>query len=172
MQVTSTQSLWLRYAPGVLATFSAVILIKLAPEKWRVHSVIFATGVGLCAMEAEYWIAHGFPWPDMPFFAVAITVTLGALASGERGGLVLGIAGLSFFTYVNNRYFAPYMLDYVLPALYVLLIAISRRKLKWFRPGFFAIGVPEAIWWAAENAVAIWKTTVWHKWGWLTGQPW
>jgi hypothetical protein len=170
--MTSSSPLWLRYSPGVLAACCALVLIRFTPEKWRVHSVILATAVGLCAMEAEYWVAHGFPSSDMPFFSVAITITLTALALGERGGLVLGVVGLTFFTYVNNRYSAPYLLDYVLPALYALLIATSRRKLNWFRPGFLSIGLPEAIWWAVENAGAIWKTTVWHKWGWLTGQPW
>jgi hypothetical protein len=50
-------------------------------------------------MEAEYWIAHGFPQSEVPFFAIAMAVTLLALLGGRIGGFVLGVIGLAFFSY-------------------------------------------------------------------------
>lgn len=110
-------------------------------------------------MEAEYWVAHGFPSSEVLFFLGAIAVTLATLPLGKLGGVVLGVAGFGFFAYVNLRYGAPYLLDYVMPALYTFLVFYSRRALHWFRPGVFRIGFLEAICFGLLQALVVWRTT-------------
>lgn len=161
-----------RYLPGLFAIAEAVMLFKSAPPKRKVQSLVLAAALGLCAMEAEYWIARGFPWSDMPFFVVALAITLVALSAGNVGGLVLGVIGMAFFTYVNDRFSAPYLLDYVLPSIYASLIVVSRRDLHWNGRGILALGVPEATWWSVETLIAVYRTSALHKWAWLAGKPW
>lgn len=161
-----------RYLPGLFAIAAAILLFRCAPTKRKVESLILATAIGLCAMEAEYWIAHGFPQSESLFFVIALALTLLALLGGDVGGFALGIVGLVFFTYVNDRFCAPYLLDYVLPATYACLIAVSRQNLNWTGRGILVTGLPEAMWWSIETLVAIYKTSMLQKWAWLTGKPW
>jgi hypothetical protein len=161
-----------RYLPGLFAITAAILLFTCAPKQWRVQSLILATAVALCAMEAEYWIAHGFPQSELPFFVIAQAVTLIALLGGSVGGFVLGVNGLAFFSYVNTRFYAPYLLDYVLPAIYTCLIIVARQNLNWRGKGVLAIGFPEVTWWCIETVVAIYKTSILHKWAWITGKSW
>jgi hypothetical protein len=99
-------------------------------------------------------------------------VTLAALALGKVGGFLLGAVGLGFFSYVNLRYGAPYLLDYLMPALYALLTFYSRRALNWSRPGIFRAGFLETVWFALLQVLVVWRTTSLNKWGWLTGGRW
>jgi hypothetical protein len=161
-----------RYFPGLLAIAAAILLYKCAPTKRKVETVILASAVALCAMEAEYWLAHGFPWSEIPFLVIALAVTLLGLIGGDLGGFALGVVGLVFFTYVNVRFCAPYLLDYVLPAIYTCLIIVARQNLNWHGKGILAIGLPEVAWWCVETVVAIYKTAILHKWAWLAGKPW
>jgi hypothetical protein len=170
--MSASDHLWLRYLPGLVAVLGGAALLWFAPERRKIPFAVLATLLGLTSMEAEYWVAHGFPESEVTFFAGAVVVTLLALALGKYGGLVLGIIGLAFFAYVNVRYGAPYLLDYVLPVFYGVLLAQARRELKWFRSGVWAVGCPEAIWLILVNAITLWRTSVLDKWGWLTGRPW
>jgi hypothetical protein len=170
--MSAPDHLWLRYLPGLVAATGGAALLWFAPERRKIPFAVLATLLGLTSMEAEYWVAHGFPESEVTFFAGTVVVTLLALALGKFGGLVLGIIGLAFFAYVNVRYGAPYLLDYVLPVFYGILLALATRELKWFRSGVLAVGCPEAIWLILVNGVTIWRTSVLDKWGWLTGRPW
>ena len=123
-------------------------------------------------MEAEYWVARGFPSDEVPFFVVAVAITLAGLAVGKHGRFTLGALGIAFFAYVNLRYGAPYLLDYVLPVLYGALLALSRRELNWWRPGLFAVGRLETLGLLLLNILVVWRTTRLDKWGWLAGQAW
>jgi hypothetical protein len=123
-------------------------------------------------MEAEYWVARGFPTSEIPFFAAAVAITVAALAIGPVGDLSLGLTGLAFFAYVNLRYGAPYILDYVMPVLYGLLIARSRRDLNWRRPGLFEVGWAESIIVLVLQVLAAWRTTELGTWGWIAGRHW
>jgi len=161
-----------RFLPGLVAALGGAALLWFAPERRKIPFTVLATLLGLMSMEAEYWVAHGFPESEVTFFAGAVVVTLLALAAGKYGGLLLGIIGLAFFAHVNVRYGAPYLLDYVLPVFYGILLALARRELKWFRSGVLAVGRPEAIWLILTSGVTIWRTSVLDKWGWLTGRPW
>jgi hypothetical protein len=161
-----------RALPGLVAALGGAALICFVPRRRRILTTTLATLLGLASMEAEYWVAHGFPESEVTFFAGAVVVTLLALALGKRGGLALGVIGLAFFAYVNVRYGAPYLLDYVLPVFYGILLALARRELKWFRSGVLAVGCPEAVWLILINGITIWRTSVLDKWGWLTGRPW
>jgi hypothetical protein len=131
-----------------------------------------ATLFGLLCMEAEYWFARGFPQDEVPFFLAAVAITLAGLALGKHGTFALGGLGLAFFAYVNLRYGAPYLLDYVMPVLYAVLLALSRRELHWWRPGLLAVGRLEALGLLFMNIVMVWRTTTLDKWGWLAGQAW
>jgi len=164
--------LWLRYLPGLVAAASGAALIGFAPRQRRIFATTLATLLGLTCMEAEYWVAHGFPESAVTFFAGAVAITLLALASGRCGGIALGLVGLAFLAYVNMRYGSPYLLDYVLPVEYGILLALARRELKWTRSGFLGAGWPEAIWLVLTYGITIWRTTALDKWGWLTGRPW
>lgn len=170
--MAGSEHLWLRYLPGLAAAGAGAALIGFASPKRRIPLAVLATLLGLVCMEAEYWVAHGFPKSEVPFFTAATAFTLTALALGKLGGVGLGVAGLAFFASVNIRYGAPYLLDYVLPVLYAILLALARRELNWFRPGIFGVGRAETLWLILVNALAVWRTTVLGKWGWLSGRPW
>ena len=112
------EHLWARYLPGMAALLIAIWLVYHARSNRKIPATIFSTLIGLASMEAEYWLAHGFPSSDVPFFLGATAITVAALVSGRLGGFWLGLIGSGFFSYVNLRYGAPYLLDYVMPALY------------------------------------------------------
>jgi len=123
-------------------------------------------------MEAEYWVAHGFPADEVSFFASSVLITLAAFWLGARGGMALGIAGLAFFAYVNIRFGAPYLLDYILPVFYAVLVVRCRREQRWFSPGLWAAGWLEVVWILLAHAITLWRTTALHKWDWVLGRPW
>jgi hypothetical protein len=168
----STQQLWARYLPGLVAAVGGTGMIVAAPRPRRITFTVLATLLGLVCMEAEYWVASGFPGSEALFFVGAIAVTLAALAVGSVGTMILGLVGLLFFAYVNLRYGAPYLLDYIMLVFYALLIAWSRRTLNWFRSGIFAVGRPEAIAVIAVEVLAAWRTSALDKWGWIAGGHW
>jgi len=164
--------LFLRYLPFLAAAAGGAALIALARPRAKIAFTILATVLGLTCMEAEYWIAHGFPADEITFFTVSLLVTLAAALFGARGGIALGAAGLGFFAYVNIRYGAPYLLDYLMPAFYALLVMFSRREQRWFGPGVWAPGRLELLWVLLVHAVTLWRTTVLDKWGWVLGGRW
>lgn len=164
--------IWVRYLPGLAAAAGGAALLYSSRRKRGVASAVLATLLGLVCMEAEYWVAHGFPRSDVSFFTAAVALTLTALALGAPGGITLGILGLGFFAYVNLRYGAPYLLDYVLPILYAFLLARSRRELDWQGTGTLLAGRTEALWIAATYLLMFWRTSSLGKWTWITGAPW
>lgn len=168
----AVEATWSRYLPGLVAAVSGGALIGFAAERRKIPFAVLATLLGLTCMEAEYWVASGFPESEVPFFVGAVAVTLLALGLRQLGGLALGVGGLLFFAYVNIRYGAPCLLDYVMPVLYGSLLALARRELDWFRPGLLGVGWPEATWLILVNGITVWRTTVLDKWGWLAGRPW
>lgn len=170
--MTGAEELWMRYLPGAVAALGSVGLIGIAPKHRKVLATGIATLLGLVCMEAEYWVAHGFPATEVSFFSVAVVVTLAGLFSGAWGGLLLGIAGFGFFTYVNLRYGAPYLLDYIMPILYALLVAYGRRALNWSGHGILAIGRLEGTLLVALLALMLLRTTMLGKWAWISGKPW
>jgi hypothetical protein len=91
---------------------------------------------------------------------------------GAWGGLGLGIVGLAFFAYVNIRYGAPYLLDYILPVNYALLVYFTRRAIHWQGRGLWAAGPLEVLWIGATHAITVWRTFQLDKWGWILGRPW
>ncbi len=163
---------WTRYVPGLAALAGGAALLAFSRRKRTVVIAGVATALGLVCMEAEYWVAHGFPWSEVSFILVALALTGASLACGAAGGAALGILGLGFFAYVNLRYGAPYLLDYVLPILYAFLLARSRRALGWQRGGVLRAGWTEGLWIAATYGLTFWRTTALAKWGWLAGAPW
>jgi hypothetical protein len=162
----------MRYLPGAGAALGSVALIGIAPKHRKVLATGIATLLGLVCMEAEYWVAHGFPATEVSFFSVSLVVTLACTLSGAWGGLLLGVVGFGFFTYVNLRYGAPYLLDYIMPMLYAVLTAYSRRALNWPGRGILAIGRLEAALLVALLALMLLRTTTLGRWGWLSGKPW
>jgi len=166
------EHLWMRYLPGAVAAGGSLALIGIAPKHRKVLITGIATLLGLVCMEAEYWVAHGFPASEVSFFAVAVLVTLAALFAGDRGCLLLSVAGFAFFTYVNLRYGAPYLLDYVMPALYVSLMGYSRRALNWSGGGLLLIGRLELAVLIPVLALMLLRTTTLAKWGWISGKSW
>jgi len=168
----SPDHLWARYLPGIVAAAVAGGIVYPARRSRKIRATMLATLVGLLCMEAEYWVAHGFPASDVPFFLAATGVTLAAFIVGTIGGLLLGVVGLGFFSYVNLRYGAPYLLDYVMPTLYAVLMFYSRRELGWLRPGILHAGFLEGIWFILLQVLAVWRTSHLLKWRWLTGGPW
>src|SRR5574337_945587 len=127
--MSATEHPWIRYLPGLVAAIGGVSLVGSASSQRRTMFAGVATLLGLVCMEAEDWVAHGFPESEISFFVVAIAMTLTALALGKQGCMILSIIGMVFFAYVNLRYGAPYLLDYVMPVLYATLMASSRREL-------------------------------------------
>ncbi len=166
------EHLWMRYLPGAVAALGSLALIRPAPEHRKMLLTGIATLLGLVCMEAEYWVAHGFPASEVSFFSGAVVVTLAALFAGARGCLWLSVVGFGFFTYVNLRYGAPYLLDYIMPVLYALLMARSRRALHWFGGGILAIGRLETALLIPVLALMLLRTTTLGKWGWISGKPW
>jgi hypothetical protein len=164
--------IWTRYVPGLAAATVGAALLYGSRRQRSVRVAILATLWGLVCMEAEYWVAHGFPWSEISFFTAAVVLTLTALVFGALGGAALGIMGLAFFGYVNLRYYAPYLLDYVQPVLYAVLLARSRHRLDWQGKGILRAGWMEGLWIAATCLLAVWRTSTFGKWGWLTGGPW
>jgi hypothetical protein len=165
-------SLWMRYMPGLVAAGGGATILLLWRRRHAIAAATLATLLGLTCMEAEYWVAHGFPSSEVSFFASAVVVTLIALALGRLGGAALGILGLGFFAYVNLRYGAPYLLDYVQPILYALLLARSRREWTWKGSSWLRAGWTEGLWIAVTYSATFWRTTSLDKWGWMTGRPW
>ena len=166
------EHLWIRYLPGFVAAVGSLALIGLAPRHRKVGLTAVATLLGLTCMEAEYWVAHGFPASEVSFFSLAVLLTLAALFTAPRGCFVLAIVGLAFFTYVNLRYGAPYLLDYIMPSLYALLMAYSRRALNWSPRGILAAGRLERPVLVVVLALSLLRTTMLDKWGWIFAQPW
>jgi hypothetical protein len=113
-----------------------------------------------------------FPEWKYRSFVIALAITLLALAAGGLGGFALGVVGLGYLTYVNDRFYAPYLLDYVLPTIYACLIVVARKDLNWSGKGILAAGFPEATWWSIETVIAVYKTSTSGKWAWLIGKPW
>ncbi len=166
------EHLWMRYLPGAVAAIGGMALIGIAPERRKIMAIGIATLLGLVCMEAEYWVAHGFPASEVPFFSGAVVITLATLFAGARGCLLLSVAGFGFFTYVNLRYGAPYLLDYIMPVLYASLMAHSRRALHWYGGGILAIGRLEAALLVPVLALMLLRTTMLSKWGWICGRSW
>jgi len=164
--------IWIRSLPGLVAAAGAAILLLSSRRKHEIRYAGLSTLLGLICMEAEYWIAHGFPWSEISFFTSAVLLTVVALALGEIGGAALGLLGLVFFAYVNLRYGAPYLLDYVQPVAYAFLLARSRERLQWQGSGVLRVGVTEGVWIIATYALTFWRTSELGKWGWMTGGPW
>jgi hypothetical protein len=164
--------IWLRYLPGLVAAAGGATLLYSSRRRRGVASACLATLLGLVCMEAEYWVAHGFPRSEASFFTAATAVTLTALALGALGGTALGILGLGFFAYVNLRYGAPYLLDYVLPILYSFLLARSRRELGWQSTGILRPGRVEVLWITVTYLLTFWRTSSLGKWTWITRAPW
>jgi len=168
----STEHVWLRYLPGMVAAVGGTAIITSAPPPRRIAFTVLATLLGLFCMEAEYWLAFGFPKSEVTFFVFVVVITLAALAVRNLGAMLLGLAGLLFFSYVNLRYGAPYLLDYVMPVLYALLLAWSRRALGWTGRGIWKASRPEVLAVTALQVLAAWRTTDLAKWGWLAGRHW
>jgi hypothetical protein len=164
--------LWIRWLPGLVAAAGGAAFLRCSRPKHTVSGAILATLLGLVCMEAEYWVAHGFPQSEISFFTGAVVLTLTAFTLRAVGGAALGILGLGFFAYVNLRYGAPYLLDYVLPVLYAVLLARSRHALGWQRSGVLRASTAETLWILVSNIAIIWRTTTIGKWGWITGGPW
>ena len=162
-------ALLLRYSPALVAAAGGATLIMLARSRDKIAFTILATAVGLTCMEAEYWLARGFPADEVPFFTVSLLITLAAALFGARGGVALGVVGLVFFAYVNIRYGAPYLLDYIMPAFYALLVMFSRRQQRWCGSGLWAPGRLESLWVLLVHAVTFWRTTTLGKWAWVLG---
>ena len=164
--------IWTRYLPGLVAAVGGAAALYSSRQKRAVAFSYLATLLGLVCMEAEYWVAHGFPMSEVPFFVGAVVLTLTALAFGALGGTALGILGLGFFAYVNLHYGAPYLLDYVLPILYAFLLARSRLRLGWHGTGILRAGWTEGLWITLTYLLTLWRTSGVGKWGWITGGSW
>ncbi len=167
-------SIFYRFVPGIVAGLGGSVLIWSAPSRRRIQFTVAATVLGLICMEWEYWVAGGFPLvvSEVPFFLVCFVLTAIALLIGALGCLCLGICGLLLFTYVNVRFGSPFLLDYVMPVFYALLVGLCRRRLAWRCPGILEVGRLETVWLICLNTVVIWRTTMLDKWGWILGQDW
>ena len=164
--------IWTRYLPGLVAAAGGATLLCASRHERAVAFTGWATLLGLICMEAEYWVAHGFPRSEVSFFTTAVLLTLVAMALGAMGGAALGVLGSVFFAYVNLRYGAPYLLDYVQPVLYAVLLARSRQQLGWQGPGILRAGTTEAVWILSTYVLTFWRTSALDKWGWVTGGRW
>ena len=161
-----------RYVPGIVAGLGGSVLVWSAPSERRIQFTVAATMLGLICMEWEYLVAGVFSVSEMTFLLVCLALTALALFMGTFGCLCLGICGLLFFTYVNVRFGSPYLLDYVIPVFYALLVGLCRRRLALRRPGILEVGYLEAVWLICLNTVVIWRTTMLDKWGWILGHDW
>ena len=80
----STEHVWLRYLPGLVAAVGGTAIITSAPPLRRIAFTVLATLLGLFCMEAEYWLAFGFPKSEVTFFVFVVVITLAALAVRKR----------------------------------------------------------------------------------------
>jgi len=165
-------SVFYRYVPAIVAGFGGWLLIWSAPSHRKIQFTVAATALGLTCMEWEYVVVGFFSLSMVPGFLVYLVLTAIGLLLGTIGCLCLGICGLLFFAYVNVRYGSPFLLDYILPVFYALLVGLCRRRLELRRPGILEVWRLEAAWLICLNAVVIWRTTMLDKWGWILGQDW
>jgi hypothetical protein len=117
-------------------------------------------------------VAGTFSVSMVPGILLYLALTAIGLLLGARGSLCLGIGGMLFFTYVNVRYGSPYLLDYIIPVFYALLVGLCRRQLALRHPGILEVGYLEVVWLICLNSVVIWRTTMLGKWGWILGKDW
>jgi len=168
----STEHLWLRYLPGLIEAAGGTAIIIAAPPPRRIVLTVLVTLLGLFCMEAEYWLAFGFPRSEATFFGGVVVITPAALATSNFGTMLLGLSGLLFFGYVNLHYGAPYLLDYVMPVFYALLLAWSRGRLGWTGAAIWKAGRLEAAAVIVLQVLAAWRTSELAKWAWLAGKHW
>ena len=165
-------SIFYRFVPGIVAGLGGAILIWSAPSHRKIQLTVAATALGLVCMWWEYLAAGTFSVSMVPGILLYLALTAIGLLLGARGSLCLGIGGLLFFTYVNVRYGSPYLLDYIIPVFYALLVGLCRRRLALRRKGILEVGYLEAAWLICLNSIVIWRTTMLSKWGWILGQDW
>lgn len=165
-------SILYRYVPAIVAGLGGSVLIWSAPSQHKIKFTVGATALGLICMEWEYVVAGVFSVSNVPSTLVFLALTAIGLLFGTVGCLCLGICGLLLFAYVNVRYGAPYLLDYILPVFYALLVGLCRRRLTLRRPGILEVGYLEAVCLICLNSVVIWRTTMFGKWGWILGHDW
>jgi hypothetical protein len=165
-------SIFYRFIPGIVAGLGGAVLVWRAPSHRKIQFTVAATALGLICMEWEYWVAGRFFVWFIPEILLYLALTAIGLFLGVRGCFFLGICGLLYFTYLNVRYGEPYLLGYIIPVFYVLLVGFSRRSLSWSRPGILEVGRLEAVWLICLNTVVIWRTTMLGKWGWILGHVW
>ena len=160
------------YVPTIVASLGGSLLIWSAPSQRKIQFTVGATALGVICMQWEYVMVGIFSITMVPSFLVVLALTTIGLLLGTVGCLCLGICGLLFLTYVNVRYGAPFLLDYILPIFYTFLVGLCRRRLGLRRTGILEVGRLEAIWLICLNSVVIWRTTMLGKWGWILGQNW
>ena len=165
-------SIFYRYVPGIVAGLGGALLVWSAPSHRKIQFTVAATALGLTCMEWEYLIAGFFSISMVPGFLIYLILTAIGLIFKTTGCICLGICSLFFFAYVNVRYGSPFLLDYILPFFYALLVGMCRRQLGLKRPGILEVGRLEAAWLICLNAIVIWRTTMLGKWGWILGQDW
>ena len=165
-------SIFYRFVPGIVAALGGAVLIWSAPSHRKIQFTVVATALGLICMWWEYIVASTFSFSMVPGILFYLALTAIGLILGARGSLCLGIGGLVFFTYVNVRYGSPYLLDYIIPVFYALLVGLCRRRLALRRKGILEVGYLEAVWLICLNSIVIWRTTMLGKWGWILGHEW
>ena len=162
-------NIFYRFVPGIVATLGGAVLIWYAPSHRKIQFTVAATALGLTCMWWEYIVAGIFSVSMVPGILFYLTLTAIGLILGARGSLVLGIGGLLFFTYVNVRYGSPFLLDYIIPVFYAILVGLCRQQLALRSKGILEVGYLEAVWLICLNTVVIWRTTILGKWGWIFG---
>jgi hypothetical protein len=165
-------SIFYRFVPGIVASLGGAVLVWSASSQRKIQFTVAATALSLICMEWEYVVAGVFSISMVPEILGYLALTAIGLVLGPPGCLCLGICGLLFFTYVNVRYGSPYLLDYIIPVFYAILVGLCRRRLALRRPGILEVGRLEAIYLICLNTVVIWRTTTLNKWGWILGQDW
>jgi hypothetical protein len=165
-------SIFYQFVPGIVAGLGEAVLVWSAPSHRKIQFTVAATALGLICMEWEYLVAGVFSVSFVPEILLYLALTAIGLLLGVIGCLCLGICGLLFFTYVNVRYGSPFLLDYIIPVFYALLVGLCRRRLGLRRTGILEIGFLEAAWLVCLNTVVIWRTTMLGKWGWILGHEW
>jgi hypothetical protein len=162
-------SIFYRFVPGIVAALGGAVLIWSAPSHRKIQLTVVATALGLICMWWEYIVAGTFSISMVPGILFYLSLTAIGLLLGARGSLCLGIGGLLFFTYVNVRYGSPFLLDYIIPVFYALLVGLCRRRLGLRRTGILEVGYLEVVWLICLNSIVIWRTTMLGKWGWILG---
>lgn len=171
-------SIFYRFIPGIVAGLGGAVLVWYAPSHRKIQFAVVATALGLICMEWEYLVAGIYlrvNWLSItmvPLTLLFLALTAIGLFIGVIGCLCLGICGLLFFTYVNVRYGEPFLLGYIIPVFYALLVGLCRQRLEFRRPGILEVWYLEAVWLTCLNTVVIWRTTVLGKWGWILGHAW